>query len=253
MAALVACRAYGPGEVKVLTSADGGNFEEVVPWRRSTKGDAAYVETLMFAEPRNVMAVSVSMRDPQRWRFMGITNAALLVEPGPFMLVSGVAAPDGELCVVARTGRLEVEPCLSAIVAGDGAEVFSSGADGELVSTPSNACASLASGLVATHVVVHVARGPRTCVDCSAVALGACGADTSAFELQASGQMKASRDGDVCLALSGNAPSYAVAAIGCGDAAQRADARDKFSMCVAAPAWTMRSCREILCSIQGGH
>ncbi len=152
-----ACRAYGPGEAKVLTSADGGNFEEVVPWRRSTKGDAAYVETFMFAEPRNVMAVSILMRKPQRWRFMGITNAALLVEPGPFMLVSGVAAPDGELCVVARTGRLEVEPCLSAIVAGDGAEVFGSGVDGELVSAPGNTCASLASGLVVTHVVVHVA------------------------------------------------------------------------------------------------
>ena len=122
-----------------------------MPWRRSTKGDAAYVETLMFPEPRNVMAVSLMMRDPQRWRFMGITNAVLLVEPGPFMLVSGVPGPDGELCVVARSGALEVQPCLAAIVAGDGAEIFSSGADGELVSAPNNACASLANGFVVTH------------------------------------------------------------------------------------------------------
>ena len=153
-AARVACRAYGPGEVKVLASADGGNFEEVVPWRRSTKGDAAYVETLMFDEPRNVMAVSVLMRDPQRWRFMGITNAVLLVEPGPFMLVSGVPAPDGELCVVARNGALEVQPCLAAIVAGDGAEIFNFGVDGELVSASGNLCASLANGLVVAHVAV---------------------------------------------------------------------------------------------------
>lgn len=61
--------------------------------------------------------------------------------------------------------------------------------------------------------------------------LGSCGPDTSAFELQASGQIKASRDGDVCLALSGNAPNYAVTALGCGDAAQRGESRDKFSMC----------------------
>ena len=66
MSATLPCRAYGPGEVKVLASADGGNFEEVVPWRRSTQGNAAYVETLMFAEPRNVLVVSVVMRDPQR-------------------------------------------------------------------------------------------------------------------------------------------------------------------------------------------
>ena len=157
MAAWVACRAYGPGEVKVLASADGGNFEEVVPWRRSTKGDAAYVETLMFEEPRNVMAVSVLMRDPQRWRFMGITNAVLLVEPGPFMLVSGVPAPDGELCVVARNGALEVQPCLAAIVAGDGAEIFNFGVDGELASASTNACASLANGLVVAHVAVGAA------------------------------------------------------------------------------------------------
>ena len=157
MAACVVCRAYGPGEVKILASADGGNFEEVVPWRRSTKGDAAYVETFMFPEPRNVMAVSVLMRNPQLWRFMGITNAALLVEPGPFMLVSGVPAPDGELCVVARNGALEVQPCLAAIVAGDGAEVFSFGVGGELVSASSSACASLANGLVVAHGVIGAA------------------------------------------------------------------------------------------------
>ena len=157
MAACVVCRAYGPGEVKILASADGGNFEEVVPWRRSTKGDAAYVETFMFPEPRNVMAISVLMRNPQLWRFMGITNAALLVEPGPFMLVSGVPAPDGELCVVARNGALEVQPCLAAIVAGDGAEVFSFGVGGELVSASSSACASLANGLVVAHCVIGAA------------------------------------------------------------------------------------------------
>jgi hypothetical protein len=230
------CRAYGPGEVKVLASADGGNFEEVVPWRRSTQGDAAYVETLMFAEPRNVMAVSVVMRDPQRWRFMGITSAVLLVEPGPFMLVSGVPAPDGELCVVAKNGRLEVEPCLAAIVDGDGTEIFSFGVGGELVSAPSNTCVSLSSGLVARHVIVNAAWfGWAPLVNCSNVVLGSCGPESSAFELQASGQIRASRDGDVCLTLSGKAPNYVVMPIGCGDVAQHVDARDKFSMCIVAP------------------
>ena len=73
------------------------------------------------------------------------------------MLVSGVPAPDGELCVVARNGALEVQPCLAAIVAGDGAEVFSFGVDGELVSVSSSACASLANGLVVAHSVIGAA------------------------------------------------------------------------------------------------
>ena len=42
------------------------------------------------------------------------------------------------------------------------------------------------------------------------------------------------------MALSGSAPNYGVKAVGCSDAAQLADARDKFSMCVALPArWPM--------------
>ena len=92
------------------------------------------------------------------------------------------------------------------------------------------------------------------CFHCSVVALGSCGSDTSTFELQASGQIKASRDGDVCLALAGNAPNYVVTAIGCGDAAQRAVARDKFSACVAKlKNSSMKSCGACVLSMQGSR
>ena len=44
---------YAPAEVKVLTSADGGNFEEASRWRRT---EPSFEETIMFATPVSVKA-----------------------------------------------------------------------------------------------------------------------------------------------------------------------------------------------------
>ena len=41
------------------------------------------------------------------------------------------------------------------------------------------------------------------------------------------------------MVLSGTAPNYVVTTLGCGDAAQRADARDKFSVCAVGPVWAI--------------
>ena len=41
----------------------------------------------MFDAPRSVKAVSIAMRGPQSWGYFGINSAALVAEPGPFMLV----------------------------------------------------------------------------------------------------------------------------------------------------------------------
>ncbi len=79
--------AYAPGEVKVLTSSDGANFEEARCWQSSTRGEVAFEESFMFDAPRSVKAVSIAMRGPQSWGYFGINSAALVAEPGPFMLV----------------------------------------------------------------------------------------------------------------------------------------------------------------------
>jgi hypothetical protein len=82
--------AYSPGEVKILTSSDGANFEEARCWQPSTRAEVAYVESVMFDAPLNVKAVTISMRVPMSWGYFGINSVALLAEPGPYMLVRSV-------------------------------------------------------------------------------------------------------------------------------------------------------------------
>ena len=53
---------YAPAEVKVLKSADGGNFEEASRWRRTARTEPSFEETIMFATPVSVKAVKVLMR-----------------------------------------------------------------------------------------------------------------------------------------------------------------------------------------------
>jgi hypothetical protein len=79
--------AYSPGEVKVLTSSDGSNFEEAKCWQSSSRSEVAYEESIMFDAPMNVKAVTIAMRSPQSWGYYGINSAVLIAEPGPFMLV----------------------------------------------------------------------------------------------------------------------------------------------------------------------
>ena len=78
--------AYAPGEVKVLASSDGANFEEVKCWQSSSRKEVAFDESFMFDEPRNVKAVTITMRSAQSWGYFGINSVALIAEPGTFML-----------------------------------------------------------------------------------------------------------------------------------------------------------------------
>ena len=79
--------AYAPGEVKILTSSDGANFEEAKCWQSNTRAEVAFDESFMFDAPRHVKAVSIVMRGLQPWGYFGINSAALIAEPAPFMLV----------------------------------------------------------------------------------------------------------------------------------------------------------------------
>ena len=79
--------AYASGEVKVLASSDGANFEEVKCWQSSSRKEVAFDESFMFDEPRNVKAVTITMRSAQSWGYFGINSVALIAEPGTFMLV----------------------------------------------------------------------------------------------------------------------------------------------------------------------
>ena len=58
-------------KLKVLTSADGGNFEEASRWRRTARTEPSFEETIMFATPVSVKAVKVLMRGAKPWGTSG--------------------------------------------------------------------------------------------------------------------------------------------------------------------------------------
>ena len=74
--------------MKVLVSADGANFQETHRgWRSSPRAAAASEEFVMFDAPLDVKALTVVMRSPQRWKYVGLNSVVLLSDPGPFMLI----------------------------------------------------------------------------------------------------------------------------------------------------------------------
>jgi len=124
--------AYAPGEFKILTSADGGNFEEAACWSASSRSDVSFEEAVMFDSAKTAKAVTIVMRGPKSWNYFGLNEVSLIVESGySFMLVSSETASEGEQCVTS-TG---LKSCLSAIAAGTGEEVFSLNDDGNLLTS----------------------------------------------------------------------------------------------------------------------
>ena len=179
---------YAPSEVKVLTSSDGGNFEEAVGWRQIGRSEPSFEESVMFATPVSAKAMKVLMRGPKPWGYFGLTAAAAVSAPYDFMLVSGVPAVR-ELCMVSSSRGFGAEPCLDAVVAGDGREVFTLTGPGQLQAT-SGDCVQVAAGKLE---------------------LGECGGD-GAWEVSADGQVK---QGNMCLSVDGSA----VHALDCDEAA----------------------------------
>ena len=112
---------YAPGEVKVLTSSDGGNFEESVGWRKLSRPEPSFEDTILFPEPVAAKAVKVLMRGAKPWGYFGLSNAVAIARPSAFMLVSGVPAAQ-EQCVVASSSGVAAKSCIDAVVGGAGAE-----------------------------------------------------------------------------------------------------------------------------------
>ena len=106
--------AYAPGDVKILTSSDGSNFEEAKCWQTNTRTEVAFEESFMFAAPRTVKAVTIAMRSPRSWGYFGINSATLIAEPGPFMLVRWVR-PDVVLQLVSGSAAFAKPPVESQL------------------------------------------------------------------------------------------------------------------------------------------
>lgn len=218
--------AYGPGQVKVLVSSDGGNFEEAVCWRSSSRADVSYEETIMFDSPSMVKSLTISMKAPLSWGYFGINDVTLLSSGDEnFMLVNGRTSGDSERCLVASGSTLGVAGCLDAVAAGDGREVFSLSGE-RLVHVASGLCASPLNAESKT-VSFH---------DCASAAR----IDDGRFswQLNSNGQLTSRGSGASCLVVVGNE----VVLNDCDDATRTPDASDKFSL-VAVPELNLDSAR----------
>ena len=196
---------YAPAEVKVLTSADGGNFEEAAGWRKISRSEPSFEESIMFAAPLSATTVKVLMRGVKPWGYFGLAKAAALAGPNAFMLVSGSPGQE-EICVVSSPGSdvLLAKACLDAVVDGDGRDVFVFTENGRLQEA-GGSC-------------IGVAGSKLTLSDCSG--------GVGPWEMTADGQLK---QGNMCLAVIG----AQVAATDCDEASSLGG--DKFFE-VAVPA-----------------
>merc|ERR1712039_81664 len=124
-----------------------GNFFEASCWLQASQKDASYTEHIAFEQAVPVRSLTVLMRGPRSWNYFGLNGIALLTEPGPIMLVSGMTAAAGERCIVSTNGGLSLGQCVDAIASGTGEEVFRLSEGGLLMSarTPDQ-CAFLADG-----------------------------------------------------------------------------------------------------------
>lgn len=186
--------AYAPGEVKVLTSSDGANFEEVKCWQSSSRKEVAFDESFMFDAPQNVKAVTITMRHAQSWGYFGINSAALIAEPGTFMLASGITSSAGEQCIVTGTSGIQMESCLEAIAAGDGREVMQFDKGGQIVNVAGGTCLALADG--------DTAGGGVLAMEPCSISTDL-GDGRTVFALTPSGQLKMPRVGNYCVSFAG--------------------------------------------------
>jgi hypothetical protein len=187
---------YAPAEFKVLTSADGGNFQQSAGWRKVTRAEPSFEESVLFSEPVSAAAVTVLMRGAKPWGYFGLSSAAAVVGPSAFMLVSGAAGAQ-EQCLLGTRGSLVMKPCVDAIVEGSGAEIFSSSKAGQL-QTSSGLCLGVLSGKLSAME---------------------CEEGKDRWTVTGDGQVKL---GNTCLAVAGSEPTAA----DCDDAAMTG--ADKF-------------------------
>lgn len=135
---------YHPGEWKILASQDGSNFEELQQWQYTDRNEMKFEHTVMFPNPIVVRAITLVMRSARPWQYFGLTRLTLLAAPGPVMIVSGVTADAGELCLAAVGGRsVSLRPCLQTIAIGDGTDIFQFSSKGQLENIGSHECVIL--------------------------------------------------------------------------------------------------------------
>jgi len=181
--------AYGPGEVKILSSSDGGNFEEAACWRAASRSEVSYEEAIMFDSVQKVKALTIVMKAPMPWGYFGLNDVSVITSGDePFMVISGASSRSAEQCLTARGSELSVATCLNVVASGDGRDVFKFRNE-QIVHVASNMCIAVVEA--GTHRV--------GLVECSSAAEDQDG--RSAWQLTANAQLKMPQMGNYCLSL----------------------------------------------------
>ena len=165
----------------------------------------------MFDTTHEVKALSIVMRDPMSWQYFGINDVTLIVEPYAFMMVSGATGPTGERCLVAHGAGLAMEPCLSAIAAGDGREIFRFNGEDQLVNAETSKCMTLLNA--------DTSMGGKLALETCTTATEA-NDGRSSWGLTTAGQLKLATIGNYCLDVSATHPAVRACAnddVGGGD------------------------------------
>ena len=187
-------RAYGPGEVQILVSSDGGNFEEASCWRAATRSEVAYRETIMFGREQKVKAVSIVMKSPMPWGYFGLNDVSLLTSgEESFMIVSGERSDGAEQCLTVVGSEIVIDSCLDALAAVDGREVFRFHHQ-RLVHVASGLCVA-AAGDNSFHAELQ---------DCAGGSVAY--AVRSIWQVTSNAQLKLPRMGNSCLTQRGGRP-----------------------------------------------
>ena len=190
----ISWRAYGPGEVQILVSSDGGNFEEASCWRAATRSEVAYRETIMFGSEQKVKAVSIVMKSPMPWGYFGLNDVTLLTSgEESFMIVGGDRSNGAEQCLTVVGSEIVIDSCLDALAALDGREVFRFQQQ-RLVHVASGLCVA-AAGDNTFHVELQ---------DCAAGSVAL--AVRSVWQVTSNAQLKLPRMGNSCLTQRGGRP-----------------------------------------------
>jgi hypothetical protein len=156
----------------------------------------------MFGDIQTVKAISIVTKAPRPWKFFGLNEVQLLVEPYAFMIVSGEPSAAGETCLVARNGAVAGERCLEAIAAGDGREVFTHGRQGSIVSSANGKCLTIDDISPGRQLAMEACPSPAEARD-----------GRSYWERPASGTLKTKGAGSLCVGFaSAQQPSVNVCA-----------------------------------------
>ena len=184
-------RAYGPGEIQILVSSDGGNFEEASSWRAASRSEVSYRETIIFERTQKVKAVSIVMKSPMPWGYFGLNDVTLLSSgEEAFMIIAGERSANSEQCLTASGTEVLTKSCLDSVAAFDGREIFKF-QDKRLLHVASGLCV----GAIGNEVYEIELQ------DCNFASDGH-GVRVS-WELTANAQLKLARMGDFCLTSGG--------------------------------------------------